>query len=30
VIRFRHGGLVGLERAETGWMVSVVLPPEGA
>jgi phosphohistidine phosphatase len=28
VVRFRPGGLVGLERTETGWVVSVVLPPE--
>jgi phosphohistidine phosphatase len=28
VIRFRQGGLVGLERTDTGWVVSVVLPPE--
>ena len=30
VVSFRQGGLVGLERADTGWVVSVVLPPEGA
>jgi phosphohistidine phosphatase len=30
VIAFRPGGLVGLERADTGWLVWVVLPPEGA
>ena len=30
VISFRPGGLVGLERAGTGWAVSVVLPPEAA
>jgi phosphohistidine phosphatase len=29
VIRFRQGGLVVLERTETGWEVAVVLPPEG-
>jgi phosphohistidine phosphatase len=29
VIRFRQGGLVGLERTDTGWVVSLVLPPEG-
>ena len=28
VIRFRQGGLVGMERTDTGWVVSVVLPPE--
>ena len=27
VIRFRPGGLVGLERTDQGWVVSVVLPP---
>jgi hypothetical protein len=27
VIRFRQGGLVGLERTDQGWVVSVVLPP---
>jgi phosphohistidine phosphatase len=27
VIRFRPGGLVGLQRTDTGWVVSVVLPP---
>jgi phosphohistidine phosphatase len=27
VVRFRQGGLVGLERTDTGWVVSVVLPP---
>lgn len=26
VIRFRQGGLVGLERSDQGWVVSVVLP----
>ena len=30
VVSFRPGGLVGLERTDTGWVVSVVLPPEGA
>jgi phosphohistidine phosphatase len=29
VISFRQGGLVGLERTDTGWVVSVVLPPDG-
>jgi phosphohistidine phosphatase len=29
VVSFRQGGLVGLERADTGWLVSVVLPPDG-
>jgi phosphohistidine phosphatase len=28
VVRFRQGGLVALERTDTGWVVSVVLPPE--
>jgi phosphohistidine phosphatase len=28
LVRFRQGGLVGLERTDTGWVVSVVLPPE--
>lgn len=27
LIRFRPGGLVGLERTDQGWVVSVVLPP---
>jgi phosphohistidine phosphatase len=27
VIRFRQGGLVVLQRTDTGWEVSVVLPP---
>ena len=27
VVRFRQGGLVALERTDTGWVVSVVLPP---
>jgi phosphohistidine phosphatase len=27
LIRFRPGGLVGLERADGGWVVSMVLPP---
>jgi phosphohistidine phosphatase len=27
VVRFRQGGLVGLERTDQGWVVSVVLPP---
>ncbi len=30
VIRFRQGGLVGVERTDTGWVVSVVLPPHAA
>lgn len=30
VIRFRPGGLVVLDRTDTGWIVPVVLPPEGA
>ena len=30
VVRFRQGGLVELERTDAGWVVSVVLPPEGA
>lgn len=29
LIRFRPGGLVGLERTDGGWMVSIVLPPQG-
>jgi phosphohistidine phosphatase len=29
VIRFRQGGLVGLERTDAVWVVSLVLPPEG-
>jgi phosphohistidine phosphatase len=28
VVRFRPGGLVGLEQADTGWVIWVVLPPE--
>lgn len=28
VVRFRPGGLVALERTDTGWVVSVVLPPD--
>lgn len=28
VVGFRPGALVGLERTDTGWVVSVVLPPE--
>jgi len=28
VVRFRQGGLVRLERTDTGWVVSAVLPPE--
>ncbi len=28
LVRFRPGGLVGLEQAETGWVISVVVPPE--
>jgi phosphohistidine phosphatase len=27
VVKFRQGGLVGLERTDTGWVVSLVLPP---
>jgi phosphohistidine phosphatase len=27
VVKFCPGGLVGLERTNTGWMVSVVVPP---
>jgi phosphohistidine phosphatase len=27
LVRFRQGALVALERSDTGWMVSVVLPP---
>jgi len=27
VVRFRQGGLVGLERTDGGWVVSAVLPP---
>jgi phosphohistidine phosphatase SixA len=27
VVGFRPGGLVALERSDTGWVVSVVLPP---
>jgi len=27
VVRFRQGGLVGLERTDGGWVSSVVLPP---
>jgi phosphohistidine phosphatase len=30
VVRFRQGGLVGLERTDTGWVVALVLPPAGA
>ncbi|HEX9549143.1 MAG TPA: phosphohistidine phosphatase SixA [Acidimicrobiales bacterium] len=30
MIRFRQGGLVGLERTHEGWVISVVLPPDGA
>ena len=29
VIGFRPGGLVGLERTEGGWTISIVLPPQG-
>jgi phosphohistidine phosphatase len=29
LIRFQPGGLVGLERTDGGWMVSIVLPPRG-
>ena len=28
VVTFRQGGLVGLERADTGWVIGVVLPPD--
>jgi phosphohistidine phosphatase len=30
VVGFRPGGLVRLEQTDTGWVVSLVLPPEGA
>ena len=30
VIGFRQGGLVGLERTDTGWQSWVVLPPRGS
>ncbi len=30
VIQFQQGGLVGLERTGTGWVVEVVLPPQSA
>jgi len=30
VVRFRQGGMVGLEQTDTGWVVLVVLPPDGA
>ncbi|MBO0893624.1 MAG: hypothetical protein J2O39_04530, partial [Acidimicrobiales bacterium] len=30
VVRFRPGGLVGLERGDAGWAVWVVLPPGAA
>jgi phosphohistidine phosphatase len=29
VVRFRPGGLVALEPADSGWLVWLVLPPEG-
>jgi phosphohistidine phosphatase len=29
-VKFRQGGLVALERTDTGWEVSAVLPPEAA
>jgi phosphohistidine phosphatase len=29
VVSFRQGGVVGLERSDEGWVVSLVLPPEG-
>jgi phosphohistidine phosphatase len=29
LVRFQQGGLVALERTDTGWEVSVVLPPGG-
>jgi phosphohistidine phosphatase len=28
LVRFRPGGLVGLDQADTGWVISVVVPPE--
>ena len=28
VVGFRQGGLVGLERTDAGWVVSVLLPPD--
>jgi phosphohistidine phosphatase len=28
LVRFRPGGLVGLDRADTGWVIWVVVPPE--
>ncbi len=30
VIAFRPGGLVALDRADAGWEIATVLPPEGA
>jgi phosphohistidine phosphatase len=29
VVGFRPGGLVGLERTDAGWRISIVLPPRG-
>jgi phosphohistidine phosphatase len=29
-VQFRQGGLVALERTDTGWEVSAILPPEAA
>jgi phosphohistidine phosphatase len=29
MVRFRPGGLVGLERADNGWVLWAVLPPDG-
>jgi len=29
LIRFRQGGLVGLERTDSGWVISIALPPRG-
>jgi phosphohistidine phosphatase len=30
VLRFQHGGLVGLERSDEGWVAFVVIPTNGA
>jgi phosphohistidine phosphatase len=30
VIRFRQAGLLALERTDTGWVVSLLLPPDSA
>ncbi len=30
VVRFRPGGLVGLDQADPGWLIWVVAPPEAA